>query len=103
MLQQTSPMPPPPGFRPCTPESQKSAWYNMSQVKAERLLQAAGRKEQDLYCPRQKMVSVIKRQIVNKLLVPTRANAKFHLYAEVELVPSQAAKSIFFDLDRFPL
>ena len=93
----------PVGYRPCTPENQKHRFYNMSADKAEQLLQMAGRKDSDQWAPRQKMVSVIKRKLINKMLVPTRANAKFHLYLEIELVPSLAAKSIFFGLKRFPL
>ena len=85
-----------------TPEEQKHKYFNMRADRAEALLNLVRRRQKDdIEQPtRNKVMAVLKRKLINQLRVPTRANASFHLYREVDLVTCQAAKSVFFDLKR---
>ena len=82
-----------------TPEEQKHAFFNLSYDKAEALLLRTKRKDTEL-STRSKILSVLKRKLVNQLRVPTSSNPSFHIYREVDLLHAQAAKSVFWDFKR---
>ena len=85
--------------RPSTPLDKKHAILNLSLEKAEALLQRTRRKDTEL-STRSKIIAVLKKKLINQLKVPTSANPSFHLYREVDLLHTQAAKSVFWDFTR---
>ena len=85
-----------------TPEADKHAYFNMRADRAESLLMLVRRPRNDdlQKSTRPKTLAVLKRKLMTQLRVPTRSNPSFHLYREVDILPGQAAKSIFFDIPR---
>ena len=85
-----------------TPEEDKHRFFNLRADRVESLLMRVRRPRNDdiQMSTRTKTLSVVKRKLMNQLRVPTRSNPSFHLYREIELMHPNAAKSIFWDLQR---
>ena len=82
-----------------TPDEERHKWYNMRADKAEALLDLCY-KSDVTFSSRLKIMSIIKRKLLNALVVPTSGNATFHIYKEVDVITCQAARAIFFALKR---
>ena len=80
-----------------TPEALRHKWFDMDVKKAEFLLDLSHRSDlpDQSFSDRGKLLAIIKRKLINQLLVPTSgAKASYHLWREIEPIKRNAAKSV---------
>ena len=75
-------------------------FLRLTEEEAEIVLSRSWRPNVEL-CTRGRILRIIAKKVRNRLLVPTKANALYHLYIEIDLLTYQAARSIFFDWTRW--
>ena len=68
-------------------------FLRLTEEEAELVLSRSWRPNVEL-CTRGRILRIIAKKVRNRLLVPTKANALYHLYIEIDLLTYQAARSI---------
>jgi len=75
-------------------------FLRLTEEEAEMVLSRSWRPNVEL-CTRGRILRIIAKKVRDRLLVPTKANARYHIYIEMDLLTYQAARSIFFDWTRW--
>ena len=75
-------------------------FLRLTEEEAEMVLSRSWRPNVEL-CTRGRILRIVAKKVRDRLLVPTKANARYHIYIEMDLLTYQAARSIFFDWTRW--